>query len=108
MHGDAANIVAADFALAGVQARTNFDTQRPDVVGNGACTTYASCGAVKRGKDTVAGGLDLVTAEAVEIAPNRSMMIVEQITPAMIAKCSGFLGRPDNVREEDRGKHAIY
>ncbi|MGY2909684.1 hypothetical protein ACVWVY_008705 [Bradyrhizobium sp. URHC0002] len=34
-------------------------------------------------------------------------MIVEKIAPPLIANFGGFLGRPDDVGEENRGKDSV-
>jgi hypothetical protein len=102
------DVVIRHFALAGVEPRADFNAKGPNFLGNGTGTTNTSGWSVKRGKNTVAGRFDLMTAKACEIAPDRGVMIVEQIVPATVSQRGGFLGRADDVSEEHCREHPVY
>ena len=103
-----ANIFIGDFTLTSVQSRTDFDAERSNLVGNRASAADPARWSVKCGQNAIARCLYLMSAKAREVASDRGMMSVKQITPAAVAERRGLLGRPDNVGEEDCGKHAIY
>jgi hypothetical protein len=104
VHGNAADVIADRFALAGMQPGANLNAERPDFVGDGASAAHAACRTVESGQNTVAGPLDFMAAEAGEGAPDRGVMIVKEVAPAMIAERSSFLGRADDVGKKHRGK----
>src|SRR5437763_17207855 len=64
VNGDAADVVADHFALAGVKSGTHFNAERPDFVSDGACAANAACRAVERGKKPIAGRFQLMAAKA--------------------------------------------
>jgi hypothetical protein len=47
VNGNAANIVAYHFALAGMEPSTDFDPKRPDFLGYGAGAAHAAAGPSK-------------------------------------------------------------
>jgi hypothetical protein len=63
--------------------------------------------AVEGGKNAVASCFDLMAAKAHEVAPDRGVMIVEEIAPAAVAEHGGFFGRADDVCKEYRGEHPV-
>ena len=63
VHGDAADVVAAEFAFAGVKAGAHLDAQRLHRVTNCHGAADRSLWAVERREEAVAGGVDLAAAE---------------------------------------------
>jgi hypothetical protein len=55
VNGNAADIIADHFALAGMQAGTDLNAQRPDFVGDSASAAQAAWRTVESGKNAVAG-----------------------------------------------------
>jgi hypothetical protein len=100
--GDAADVVADHFALAGVEPGSDLDAERRDFLGDRAGATNAARGTVERPEKSVAGGFDFVAAKAREIAPYRRVMTAEQITPALVAERRRLLARADNVGHENQ------
>src|SRR6185369_16281499 len=68
MHGNSAKLVPHDFALAGMEARPDLESERPYVVRDGAGAAHCAGRAVERGEKAIPGGIDLATAEAGELA----------------------------------------
>ena len=64
VYGDAADVVAAEFTLAGVQAGAYLDTQRLHRVTNSHGAADRPLRAVERREETVAGGVHLAAAKA--------------------------------------------
>jgi hypothetical protein len=104
---DAANIVADHFTLAGVEPGTDFNAERPDLLGNGAGATNTARWTIKRGEKSIAGRFDLMAAKACEIATDRGVMIIKEIAPALVAECGSLLGGADDIGEENRRQDAI-
>jgi hypothetical protein len=107
MYSNAADIVADHFALACMEAGANSNPVWPDLLGNGAGAADAAGRAVESGKNAVASALNLITAKALEIASDSSVMTVKQVAPAVVAERDRFLGRPDDVCKQYRGEHSI-
>jgi hypothetical protein len=85
----------------------NIDAEWPDLLGNAAGAADASGRAVEGGKNAVACAFNLIAAEALEIAPDSSVMTVKQVTPAVVADRNSFLSRADDVCKQYRGEHPI-
>ena len=102
MDGDAANIVIANFALARVQSRADFDAQRSNLFGNCARAAYSACRSIESGQNAVASRLDFVPAEAIEVTSDCSVMGIKQIVPTAVAECSAFLGGPTKSVKKTR------
>ena len=94
MNGNPANILPDHFALAGVETGADFDAERLCILRNSAGTADAPRRTVEGGKNTVAGRLDLMSAKACQVAPDRGVMIVEQIAPAVVASAATFSVEP--------------
>ena len=107
VNSDTTNIVADHFALACMEPSTDLYAERPDFLGNGTGAANAARWTVKGGEKTVARCFHFMASKSREIAPDRGVMIVEQIAPALVAECGGFLGRADDVGEENRGEDAV-
>src|SRR3954464_8755607 len=108
VNGDAADVVANHFALAGVESGTHFNYQRPDYFGDSARAANAACRTVERGKKTVAGCFHLLATKAYQVTPNHRVVMVEKIAPALVAQCGRLLRRTDDIGEEHRGEDAIH
>ena len=81
---------------------------------NGDDAVFAPCGSFdpqetfgEGSKHAVTGRLDFTAMEARQAAPDRGMMMIKEVAPAMIAECCGFLGRANDAGKEHRGKHAV-
>jgi hypothetical protein len=57
-------------------------------------------GTVEGDEKSVAGGVDLATSKALELAPHDPAVRLEHLTPAPIAQLGGELRRADDVRKE--------
>src|SRR5471030_2856068 len=63
MDGDAANIVAHHFALAGMEPGANVDAERSDFLGNSTGATNATRRPIEGGEKAVTGRLHLMAAK---------------------------------------------
>ena len=85
-------IIATNFAFAGMETGAYFNSQLPDFLTDGTSTTHTASGTVESGQNAIAGTLDLTTAKSGKVAFDYRVMIVEKATPAAIAEFRGFLG----------------
>ena len=92
--GDAPELVAHDFALAGMQAGSHLDPERVDIVRNGAGTADGASGPVECRQKPVACGVNFTATEGVKFATNQGVMDIKQIVPAPITDARGFLCGP--------------
>ncbi len=65
VNGNAADIIADYFALAGMKPGADFNAQRPELIGDGASAAHAACRTVESGENAVAGRLDFMAARSV-------------------------------------------
>jgi signal transduction histidine kinase len=101
VHGDAADIGAADLHLAGVQARADLHADPAQPVAQGGGAADAAARPVEDGQHAVPGRLDQPTAEAVDQLAGEPVVGVQQLAPAAVADLPGPLGRADDVGEQD-------
>src|SRR2546423_14438429 len=105
--GDAADVVAADFDLAGVDAAADVEPERTGGIAGRTGTLEGRGGSVEGGAEAVAGRLDLAASEACELAADGRVVTVEQITPAAVAEFARSFRGADDVREEYGREHTI-
>jgi hypothetical protein len=60
--------------------------------------------ALEDSQEAIAGGVDLVTAEAPKLLADETVMLLPQIPPRDVTEFGSALGRADDVGEEDRGE----
>jgi hypothetical protein len=70
VYGDPTEFVADPLALAGVDARPDLKTELRDSVLDRASASDSTSGAIERGHESVAGGVDFNAAEALELTPD--------------------------------------
>jgi len=107
VNSDTADIVTDHFALACMKSSTDLDAERLDLIGYGASAADATRRAIKSCKKAIAGRLHLTATEASKHTPDRSMVVVEQVAPALIAEACSLLRRADDIGEQNRRQHAI-
>ena len=90
VHGHAADVVADELALAGVQPGAHLEAERPHPVrGSRGRTRIAARRPVEGGEEAVPQGLDLPAAEAIELAADQLVVAPEQLPPAPVAGVGG-------------------
>ena len=108
VNGNATDVVAHHFALAGMQPCTNVDPEWAYFLRNRAGATNTARRAIESRKNAVPRCLDLMAAKASEIATDRGVMFVEEIMPAAIAKRGSFLGRANDVSKQNGGENPVH
>src|SRR5215467_4112522 len=105
--GETGEIVAADFALSRVQARSHIDPEGLGGFGDGLGAMNGARRAVEAGQKTIPGRLDLLTAEAAQFVADCSVVRVQKGAPPLVAFRRGSLGGRDDVGEEYGGQNAV-
>ena len=81
-----ANRSSAQLAFAGVQSRAHVKADAAHVLDDRACATDCARRPVERGKESVAGRVDLDSSKALEVATDDFVVTLEQIAPAPVAE----------------------
>jgi len=76
-----------------VEARTDLDSERPDIIGYGTSAANAARRPVEGRQNSVTRRLDFVASKTRKITPDRGTMVVKEVTPAAIAKFGGANSR---------------
>jgi hypothetical protein len=90
VHRDAADVVAANLALAGVQPGTHLDAERLHRVADRHRATDRSLRTVEHRDETVAGGVDLAASKPSELRPDDRVVLHLQrlLLTSVSLKCS--------------------
>jgi hypothetical protein len=105
--GEPGDLVACELALAGVQPGSHLEAELGD---GGPDRRGAADGAdrpVEAGEEAVAGRIHLNPAEARKLPADGSVVLVQKLAPAAVAKLRHHLGRADDVREQYGRQHPI-
>jgi hypothetical protein len=94
---DAADVVAPELDLAGVDAGPDLDPAVPQPVAQAGGAADPPAGPVEQGQDAVAGRLDQPALELADLLPGEPVVQVQQLSPAPVADPPGELGGPDDV-----------
>jgi hypothetical protein len=107
VHRDSADVLAHQFALAGVEARPDLNTQFGNLVPHPGCASDGSGWTVECGKEAVPDRLDLPPAKLDERLADQRVVMLQQIPPPVVAEPAGSLGRANDVGEHHRGKDPV-
>ena len=107
MHRNAAELVAHDLALAGVETGADPDAEGANGVADGAGAADGAGGAVEGGQEAVARGIELPAAESDDLAANRGVVGLEEIPPGTIPDGRGGRSGAHDVGEENGRQHPI-
>lgn len=106
--GDAADVAAAYFDFAGVNANAHLDTEVGGGLVEGEAAGDGPAGAVEGGQEAVSGGFDLVSSVALEVLAYEVVVGVEQFMPAAVPELACLFGGSDDVTEQHRGQHPVW
>src|SRR5215471_14679441 len=87
--GDAGDLAVDQFALAGVQARANLETEFRHRLDDRASAGDCTGGSVERGKEPVSCRVHFFAAEAAELCSNGLVVTLQELAPGAIAKLRG-------------------
>ena len=107
MYRETPENTSSDLALSGVKSHIEIDPELPGGITYGSGTMDRPRGTVERGDEAVAGGLDLLSSEPANLAPNSAIMLVEQRSPPLVTQGEGPFGGPDDVGEQNRREDAF-
>src|SRR5918911_699338 len=77
--GDPAHLPVRELALAGVEPRPELEPESPDRLLDRVSRPDRACRPVKGGEEAVAGGVDLATAVARELAADGGLVRLEEL-----------------------------
>ena len=98
------------FTLARMYARPDLQAEGADgLTDRSRASNRPSCPwlPVESGEHSVAGGVYLSSAGCAKLSADGCVVVIQYPGPATIAHNRGFLGRADDIDEQDSGKHAI-
>jgi hypothetical protein len=101
VYGNPADFLVGGLGLSGMQARPDRDPYFGDCRDDRVGGTNRLGRLLKAGEESVAGGIDLSTTEAVQFSANRSVVGCYKLLPRPVPESGGQLGRPHDIREED-------
>src|SRR5207247_10794164 len=84
--GNAADVVAHQFAFAGVHSRANFDAKLPDRSHDRERAADRSPRAVECREKAVAGGIGFLAPKARQFLSDNRVVRVQETTPSSLAK----------------------
>jgi hypothetical protein len=96
MHGDAADVVAHPFALAGVQPGPDVEAEAADSSADGLGAADGTGRAVKDRQEPIPSGVDLAAVEAAD----HGVVGLQQVTPAPVTRGRCLLGGPHDIGEQ--------
>src|SRR4029077_15867088 len=104
---DAGDVIALQIDLAGVEARTDLDPERADLLGDRPRAVHAARRAFERREEPIAHRLHLATAMARELGTDDVVVSSAQRAPVSIAQFGAPLRRVDDVGEEHRREYRV-
>ena len=107
VHGDPADVVAADLALAGVQPGAHLDAERLHRVANRHGAADRSLRTVEHREEAITRRVHLAAPEAVELCADDGVVRVEQRMPVAVADLRSPARRVHDVGEKHRGENPI-
>jgi hypothetical protein len=102
VNGDAADVLAPKFYLTGMEARSHLDTEHANRFNDGLRAADGSCRAVEGCKDAISGGTYLAPGMPVELSADDRVVLVEYLSPLLVAEARCVLCRAHDVGEEHR------
>jgi hypothetical protein len=93
------DVVVDLFALARVKACTNIKPDRAHFIDDGTRAPDRAGGAIERNEKAVARRIGLTAAKPTYVASDHCVMLIEQVTPALVADGHGPFSRLDDICE---------
>src|SRR5262245_41880721 len=107
VHGDTTELGSHHLTLAGVEPRSDVETEPADALDDRAGGAHGPGGAVERRQESIACGVDLPTPEARELLADERMVGLQHVPPAPIAELAGLACRINDVGEHDRRQNPV-
>jgi hypothetical protein len=80
-----------------METRSDLEGEGTHSVADGQCAPYGARRSVERGEEAVSGGIDLLAAEALQLAPYDGLVGGEELRPTAVSQIRRKLRRPDDV-----------
>src|ERR1700756_3189157 len=107
VHGHASDVGAAYFDLAGVNSHPHLDAEYPYRFDHRIRARDRRAGTRERRDKSVSGRVDFATAESVQLVADNGVVVVEQVSPTVVAERGCALSGADDVGEHDSGEYSL-
>ena len=107
VHGDPADVVAADLALAGVQSGAHLDAERLHRVADRHRAADRPLRAVEHREEAVTRRAHLAAPKTRQLCPHHGVVCIEQRMPVTVAHLRRPPRRVHDVGEQHRGENPI-
>lgn len=107
MNGDATKFLSDHLALAGMQPGTDLNSERANSLANGGRAADGPRGAIGRGQEPIAGGVNLPSPKSFDLSLHPGVEPLEDLVPAPIAEGGRALRRTHDVDEEHGGQQVV-
>jgi len=107
MDGHPGDVGTPDLNFAGVHTGSHLDAENPHRVDDGRRTFNGSTGAAEGGNKAVTRGVDLAPTEPIEFVADDVVVVVQEVSPPIVAEIGGPLRRTDDIGENDCGEGAF-
>src|SRR5205807_8938792 len=97
VHGDAADLLLKQLALAGVQTRADVDSELAHPVADRKRGAHRPRGTVEAREEPVARRIDLASAKPLQLATDSIVVRFDQLMPAAVAQSTRALRRAADV-----------
>jgi hypothetical protein len=105
VYGDATDVVAAMLDLAGVDAGSDLQAERPDRLLDRLRAADRSRRAIEGGQHAITGRLDLSATVPVQLTSNDSVVTVQKLRPMLVSQARSDLGGANDVGEQHSRQH---
>src|SRR4029078_1843624 len=105
--GDAAYLSGDHLALPGVHPRPNFQAKSAEPVAHCHRAAHRAPRRIERGEEAITGGVDLDAAVAVQLAPHRGVVLLDELAPPSVAKLGGARGAVDDIGEQNGREESV-
>src|SRR5262249_4316775 len=107
-HGDAAELLSDDLALARVQAGPDLEAEVAHRALDRGRAADRADRAVEGREEAVPGRVELAALKAVELRADDPMVTLDEVRPGPVAQLDSPDRRVDDVREQDRREHGVW
>jgi hypothetical protein len=108
MNRDTADRISDQFALARMQARSDLQAESADGLTHRSCASNRpGCPwlPMESGEHSVAGSDYFSSLGGSKLSAERCVIVTQHFVPTTVAQPRGFLGRADDIDEQDSGKN---
>jgi len=107
VYGYAGDFATAHLTLSGVNSATYLHAKSYGLGLDGARAPYSSRRPVKRCENAIARSVKALSAEMLDLSLDSVHVLLEQVTPCLVAQSRGLLRRVDDVHKHHSCKNRV-